>query len=94
MRDPVVTPSGHSYERAALEHYLRHVKAEDPQSRRPLSADMLAPNLALREAIGAFLPSNPWAHPLLVKDGQGRVVTTGMEGAAAGAAAGAAGGEA
>lgn len=65
MLDPVLTPCGHSYERAALEHYLKSVKAEDPLSRKFLSADMLVPNIALRQAIAAYLAECPWAHPLL-----------------------------
>jgi len=65
MLDPVLTPCGHSYERAALEHYLKTVKAEDPLSRKFLSADMLVPNIALRQAIAAYLAECPWAHPLL-----------------------------
>jgi tetratricopeptide (TPR) repeat protein len=65
MLDPVLTPCGHSYERVALEHYLKSVKAEDPLSRKFLSVEMLIPNIALRQAINAYLAENPWAHPLL-----------------------------
>ena len=61
----VITPSGHSYERAAIEKYVREIKAEDPQTRTPLTLPQLAPNLALKAAIQAFLVENPWAHPLI-----------------------------
>lgn len=62
MLDPVVTPSGASFERAAIEACLR-TKAEDPLTRAPLTAAELIPNLGLRTAIAAFLAENPWAHP-------------------------------
>jgi STIP1 family protein 1 len=65
MLDPVLTPCGHSYERSALEHYLKSVKPEDPLSRKFLSAEMLIPNIALRQAIAAYLAECPWAHPYL-----------------------------
>jgi len=82
MLDPVITPCGHSYERAALECYLKTVKAEDPLSRRVLTVDKLVPNIALRNAIAAYLAERPWAHPQLPRDREGNVATTGMEGAA------------
>jgi STIP1 family protein 1 len=64
MLDPVISPSGTSFERAALLRALA-AKAEDPISRKPLKADQLIPNLALKGAIEAWLLENPWAHPLL-----------------------------
>lgn len=69
MLDPVLAPSGVSYERAAITHYLSTVKGEDPTTRKPLTADQLYPNLALKSAITAWLALNPWAHPLLPADG-------------------------
>jgi hypothetical protein len=79
MLDPVVTPSGHSYEKAPLAHYLTSVKAEDPLSRKPVSAEQLAPNLGLKDAIQAWLAENPWAHPALPRDPvTGEVSVTGI----------------
>jgi len=66
MVDPVVTPGGHSYERAALERSLR-MKPEDPSTRAPLHAHQLVPNLALKAAIAAYLAEHPWAHPYLAE---------------------------
>jgi STIP1 family protein 1 len=54
MRDPVIAPSGHSFERACIEQYLDR-KSEDPITRRHLTKAMLVPNLALRKAIEEFL---------------------------------------
>ncbi len=78
MLDPVITPSGHSYERTALEHYLRTVKGEDPQTRKTISVSDLTPNIALKEAIREFLADNPWAHPSLPRDASGQVSVTGV----------------
>jgi len=50
MRDPVVTPSGHSYEGAAI----RRVASDlgfSPQTKRKLHAEQLIPNRALKDAI-------------------------------------------
>jgi STIP1 family protein 1 len=62
MLDPVTTPAGHSYERVALEMALK-LKEEEPRTRAQLSASKVVPNLALREAIAAWLKEHPWAHP-------------------------------
>ena len=62
MLDPVVTPAGHSYERAALLEYLA-VKPEDPRTREPVRPEQLVPNLGLRAAAADFLRAHPWAHP-------------------------------
>ncbi|KZF25332.1 U-box-domain-containing protein [Xylona heveae TC161] len=60
MHDPVVTKTGHSYERSAI---LEHLKRSptDPLTREPLVIDDLRPNLALREACAEFLEKNGWA---------------------------------
>ncbi|KAI0198013.1 U-box domain-containing protein [Astrocystis sublimbata] len=61
MTDPVVTPSGKSYERSSI---LRHLAINpiDPVTRQPLSAKDLRPNLALRQACEEFLEKNGWAY--------------------------------
>jgi STIP1 homology and U-box containing protein 1 len=60
MHDPVITPSGASYERVGL---MKHLKATglDPLTREPLSEKHLYPNVALRNACSEFIDSNGWA---------------------------------
>lgn len=50
MVDPVITPSGHSYERAAIEAWLEG-QAVDPITMAPLNKEQLIPNIGLRQAI-------------------------------------------
>lgn len=61
FRDPVLTPSGHSYERSALTEHLAKVGAWDPISRTPTRPDDLRPNIALRSATQHYLDEHPWA---------------------------------
>ena len=65
MTNPVITPSGRSYERSTIEEHLRTVGTFDPVTRKPMTTEDLVPNLALKEAIEAFRNENPWA------DGEG-----------------------
>ncbi|KIV89562.1 hypothetical protein PV10_06952 [Exophiala mesophila] len=60
MHDPIVTPTGVSYERVSL---LKHIKASgcDPITRAPLRSDQLIPNVALKNAASEFLDNNGWA---------------------------------
>lgn len=60
MHDPVITPSGVSYERVSI---MKHIKASpfDPLTREPLEARHLIPNIALKEACNDFLGKNGWA---------------------------------
>jgi len=53
MRDPVITPSGHTYERAALLAHLARLPT-DPLTNEPLTLESIRPNRALREAIQAW----------------------------------------
>lgn len=53
MRDPVITPSGHTYERSAIVETIGK-KACDPLTGEALSLDDLRPNRALKEAITSF----------------------------------------
>ena len=62
MIDPVTTPDGITYERSALTEHLRKVGTFDPVTRREISISQLSSNLALKEAITAYLESNPWAY--------------------------------
>ena len=50
MVNPVVTVYGHSYERSAIEEYVK-MHGTCPQTRKPLNFDGLIPNLNLRQAI-------------------------------------------
>jgi hypothetical protein len=51
MVDPVMDPEGNSYERAAIHRWLAR-SATSPVTRAPLRLESLAPNRALRDAIG------------------------------------------
>ena len=54
MRDPVVCPDGHSYEKEQLATWLR-VKRTSPMTQQPIPEDAAFPrNHALRHAIEAF----------------------------------------
>ncbi|KAI8055998.1 STIP1 homology and U box-containing protein 1-like protein [Syncephalis plumigaleata] len=55
MHDPVITPSGITYERNELLTHLKQIGPFDPLSRTPLREEDLKPNLALREAIEDFI---------------------------------------
>lgn len=60
MHDPVITPSGVSYERVGL---LRHLKQSgtDPLTREKLSETTLISNVGLKQACAEFLERNGWA---------------------------------
>ncbi|KAH8940186.1 hypothetical protein BDL97_15G075500 [Sphagnum fallax] len=62
FRDPVITPSGVTYERSALLEHLRKVGNFDPLTRTPLTPEQVFPNLALKEAVQAFLAEHGWAY--------------------------------
>jgi hypothetical protein len=50
MRDPVSSADGHTYERALIEHWIRHHDTS-PKTGAVLRDKKLSPNLALRQAI-------------------------------------------
>ncbi|PGH27035.1 hypothetical protein AJ80_01220 [Polytolypa hystricis UAMH7299] len=60
MHDPVITISGHSFERAGV---LKHLQTNptDPITRAPMTVDDLRTNFTLREVCEEFLEKNPWA---------------------------------
>lgn len=62
MHDPVITPSGITYDRKDIEEHLQRVGHFDPVTRTPLTADQLIPNLSLKEVIDSFLLENEWAN--------------------------------
>ncbi|CAM8978838.1 unnamed protein product [Rhodiola kirilowii] len=61
-RDPVITPSGITYERKVLLDHLNKVGHFDPVTREPLDPSQLIPNLAIKEAVQTFLEQNGWAY--------------------------------
>lgn len=61
LRDPIITPSGHTYERAVILQHLQKSKS-DPVTREPLHPSQLVPNLAIKEAVQAFLDKHGWAY--------------------------------
>lgn len=64
FRDPVITPSGVTYERAVLVEHLNKVGTFDPITREPLEQYHLVPNLAMKEAAQAYLKEHGWAYKL------------------------------
>ena len=46
MKDPVIAPDGHSYDRHSIIQWLAN-KAESPITRQPMTAQDLKPNRAL-----------------------------------------------
>jgi len=53
MHDPVITRTGHSYERATLLEHLKN-NPTDPLTREPLTPKELRPNVALRQVLEEF----------------------------------------
>lgn len=62
FRDPVITPSGVTYERAVILDHLQKVGEFDPITRERLDKSKLIPNLAIKEAVQAFLDKHGWAY--------------------------------
>jgi hypothetical protein len=60
-RDPVITPSGFSYERSALLEHLARVGKFDPISRSPMTESDVTANVGLRNATQHYLDEHPWA---------------------------------
>ncbi len=61
MMDPVLTPSGLTYDRHEIQEHLEKVGAFDPVSMVLLKKEDLVPNRALKEAVDEFLFENGWA---------------------------------
>ena len=60
MRDPVITPSGITYDRVDIEQHLQRVGRFDPVTRTALTIDQLTPNLAMKEVVENFIAENEW----------------------------------
>ncbi|ACO69736.1 predicted protein [Micromonas commoda] len=70
FRDPVVAPSGHSYERVAVMEHLRKVGKFDPVTREPLVESDLRPNHSLRNAAHEWLNAHAWAFADIINPNQ------------------------
>ena len=68
-----LTPAGQSYDRRSILACLR-AKKECPVTRAPLTEAQLAPNVALRKAIGEWVAARPWGNPRLQRNAAGEVV--------------------
>ncbi|KAK4270162.1 hypothetical protein QN277_023241 [Acacia crassicarpa] len=80
LRDPVITPSGHTYEREEILRHLGKVSDKkkrkkyheknhfDPITQEPLDPSQLVPNLAIKEAVEAFIEKHAWAYGELGMD--------------------------
>ena len=53
MKEPVITPSGNSYEKKALQDWIK-IKQTDPKSVQPLTENQVYPNLFLGNIIEKF----------------------------------------
>ncbi|KAJ6088757.1 Tetratricopeptide-like helical [Penicillium sp. IBT 16267x] len=60
MHDPVITPSGISYDRIGIVKYVEKAGV-DPVTRTPMTVQDLRPNYALKAACEEFLTKNGWA---------------------------------
>ncbi|KAJ5542387.1 Tetratricopeptide-like helical [Penicillium sp. DV-2018c] len=60
MHDPVITPSGVSYDRIGITKYVEKAGL-DPLTRTPMSVKDLRNNYALKAACEEFLTKNGWA---------------------------------
>ncbi|CAH1115373.1 unnamed protein product [Psylliodes chrysocephalus] len=61
LQEPVITPSGITYDKKDLEEHLQRVGHFDPVTRVKLTQDQLIPNFAMKEVVDAFLGENEWA---------------------------------
>ncbi|KAL1488900.1 hypothetical protein ABEB36_014689 [Hypothenemus hampei] len=61
LQDPVITPSGITYDKKDLEEHLQRVGHFDPVTRVKLTTDQLIPNFAMKEVVDSFLAENEWA---------------------------------
>ncbi|KAK4482982.1 hypothetical protein RD792_010156 [Penstemon davidsonii] len=64
FRDPVITPSGVTYERAVILDHLQKVGKFDPVTRETLYPSQLVSNLAIKEAVRSYLDKHGWAYKM------------------------------
>merc|ERR1711890_134133 len=61
LKDPVITPSGITYDRKDITEHLERVGHFDPVTRTKLTQDMLIPNYAMKEVVDDFVAKNEWS---------------------------------
>ncbi|KAL7040991.1 hypothetical protein ACKWTF_000570 [Chironomus riparius] len=61
LQEPVITPSGITYERKDIEEHLQRVGHFDPVTRVPLSVEQLIPNYSMKEVVDGFVQENEWS---------------------------------
>ncbi|KAH8328531.1 hypothetical protein KR067_010556 [Drosophila pandora] len=61
LTDPVITPSGITYERKDIEEHLQRVGHFDPVTRVKLTQDQLIPNFSMKEVVDCFIAENEWS---------------------------------
>lgn len=61
LSEPVITPSGITYERKDIEEHLQRVGHFDPVTRVKLTSDQLIPNFTMKEVVDSFMQENEWA---------------------------------
>ncbi|XP_018333225.1 E3 ubiquitin-protein ligase CHIP [Agrilus planipennis] len=61
LQEPVITPSGITYEKKDIEEHLQRVGHFDPVTRVKLTQDQLIPNFVMKEVVDAFIQENEWA---------------------------------
>ena len=61
LKDPVITPSGITYDRKDIVEHLERVGHFDPVTRTKLTQDMLVPNYAMKEVVDDFVSKNEWS---------------------------------
>jgi STIP1 homology and U-box containing protein 1 len=59
LLDPVVAPSGLTYEKAVILDHLRRGNKFEPVTREPLTADQLYPNKGVRDAVDIYAEEHP-----------------------------------
>ncbi|KAL0787512.1 hypothetical protein Bca101_003758 [Brassica carinata] len=62
FRDPVISPSGVTYERAAIREHINKVGKFDRITREKLDPSKLVPNLAIKEAVASYLEKHVWVY--------------------------------
>ena len=61
FRDPVITPSGFSYEYSEIKRHIDQGGHFDPVTRQPVEKTQLVRNLNLRSVAHMYLKEHPWA---------------------------------
>lgn len=61
MDEPVITPSGMTYDKMFLTEHVKYNGPYDPVSRQTFTMKDVIPNYAIKEATEQFLKANPWA---------------------------------